>query len=230
MVEMSSPVSRQVAGHRHGRVPRAVREQQLLEVAEHVFAKQGYQGTSIEDIARAAGVTRPIVYDHFGSKDGVYLACVRRARSELERSVADAASASDDPAQQLWAGISAYFEFVERHGRAWDVLFGQGTAVAGPAAKEVFRQRSATVRVIADLLARAAPDVDAEAIEAFAHALSGSGELLAKWWRVNPHLTRDQVAGYHMAFAWHGLDRLVAGTAENAPESLNGAASADAAS
>jgi AcrR family transcriptional regulator len=200
-----------VNGHPHGRVPRAVREEQLLEVAEQVFAQQGYQGTSIEDIARTAGVTRPVVYDHFGSKEGIYLACVRRARGELERLIDEAAGTSNDPAAQLWGGINAYFEFVERHGGAWDVLFGQGSAVAGPAAEEVTRQRFATVQGIAGLLKPfvSNEEIDDRAIEALAHALSGSGEQLAKWWRHNPDLTREQVAGYHMAFAWLGLEQLV---------------------
>jgi AcrR family transcriptional regulator len=205
----TSKVDRSVNGHPHGRVPRAVREEQLLEVAEGVFAQQGYQGTSIEDIARAAGVTRPVVYDHFGSKEGIYLACVRRARAELERLINEAAGAANDPGAQLWGGINAYFEFVERHGPAWDVLFGQGSAVAGPAAEEVLRQRFATVHGIAELLAPFVSNADSEAIEALAHALSGSGEQLAKWWRKNPHLSREQIAGYHMSFAWLGLQELI---------------------
>jgi AcrR family transcriptional regulator len=203
--------TRSVNGHPHGRVPRAVREEQLLEVAEHVFAKHGYQGSSIEDIARAAGVTRPVVYDHFGSKEGIYLACVKRARAELERGITAAAGSTTDPGEQLWGGINAYFEFVERHGKAWDVLFGQGSAVAGPAAEEVTRQRFATVNKIAELLTPfvKGSEVNEESIEALAHALSGSGEQLAKWWRRNAHLTREQIAGYHMAFAWIGLQQLI---------------------
>jgi AcrR family transcriptional regulator len=214
VTQVSSQIARSVDGHRHGRVPRTVREQQLLDVSEKVFAEHGYQGASIEDIARAAGVTRPIVYDHFGSKEGIYLACVRRARAELERAINDAAGTSEDPGEQLWRGINAYFEFVERHGRAWDVLFGQGAAVAGPAAEEVTRQRFATVRGIADLITPFVSGVDAQTIEAIAHALSGSGEQLAKWWREHPNLNREQVAGYHMVFAWVGLQQLVA-TAQN---------------
>jgi AcrR family transcriptional regulator len=211
MAQAAPKTLRSVNGHPHGRVPRAVREEQLLEVAEQVFGTQGYQGTSIEDIARTAGVTRPVVYDHFGSKEGIYLACVRRARAELERLINEAAGGKDDAGAALWGGINAYFEFVERHGRAWDVLFGQGSAVAGPAAEEVMRQRFATVHGIAELLTPfvSGPDADTEAIEALAHALSGSGEQLAKWWRHNPHLSREQVAGYHMAFAWLGLQQVI---------------------
>jgi AcrR family transcriptional regulator len=190
-----------------------VREEQLLEEAEKVFAMQGYQGTSIEDIARASGVTRPVIYDHFGSKENIYLACVRRARGELERLFDEAAATSDSPRDRLWSGINAYLEFVERHGRAWDVLFGQGGAVTGSAGEELLRQRFATVDRIAELFRSFASSVtsrvDETAVQAFAHALSGSGEQLAKWWRQNPHLTREQVAGFHMAFVWVGLEQLI---------------------
>jgi AcrR family transcriptional regulator len=206
----SSTNFRSVNGHRHGRVPRPVREQQLLEVAKELFASRGYQGTSIEDIASAAGVSRPIVYDHFGSKDGIYLACVRLARVEMERKFVEAAASTSEPAEQLWGGINAYFEFIERDTASWDVLFGTGTAVAGPAAEEVTQLRFATVRRIGELIAPAVPHVDPQSVEALAHALSGSGEQLARWWRQNPHLSREQVAGYHMAFAWLGLQQLVA--------------------
>jgi AcrR family transcriptional regulator len=209
MAGNNSATSRSVAGHAHGRVPRAVRERQLLEVAMELFAARGYQGTSIEDIARAGGVSRPIIYDHFGSKDELYLACVRKARAELESAFTEAVGASDDPGEQLWGGINAYFEFIERDASAWDVLFGPGTAVAGPPAEEVTRLRFATVLRIAELLAPAVPQVDSQTVEAMAHALSGSGEQLAKWWRQNPHVSREQVAGYHMAFAWLGLRQLV---------------------
>jgi AcrR family transcriptional regulator len=204
---------RSVDGHPHGRVPRAVREEQLLEVAEKVFAMQGYQGTSIEEIAREAGVTRPVIYDHFGSKEGIYLACVRRARAEMQRLFDEAASSGSDPRSQLWDGINAYFKFVERHGRAWDVLFGQGGAVTGPAGEELLRQRFVTVDRIAQLFksfaARATTAVNEKAIMAFAQAVSGSGEQLAKWWRQNPDITREEVAGYHMAFVWLGLEQLI---------------------
>ena len=208
---------RSVAGHPHGRVPRAVREQQLLDIAKELFARKGYQGTSIEDIARGAGVTRPIVYDHFDSKDSLYLACVRGARNELERMFTEAAGASEDPGEQLWGGINAYFEFIEGDPSAWDVLFGGGSAVAGTAAEEVMRLRFATVGRIAELLGQAVPHVDPQSREALAHALSGSGEQLAKWWRLNPELSRQQIAGYHMAFAWLGLRELVASAQESAP-------------
>jgi AcrR family transcriptional regulator len=210
MAQAAQKRVRLVAGHRHGRVPRLVREAQILEVAKQLFATKGYPKTSIEDIARDAGVTRPIIYDHFGSKDDVYLACVRQARDELEVIFANATAASDDPGEQLWAAFNAYFEFIERDTAAWEVLFGPGATAAGPAGLKVADLRFDTVRLIAGLIAPAVPQVDAQAVEAMAHFLSGAGEQLAKWWRRNPQIAREQVAGYAMAFSWFGLERLVA--------------------
>ena len=80
-----------VDGYKHGRVPREVRRGQLLVLAEQLFMEKGYGGFSIDDLCRAAGVSRPIVYEHFGSKDGIYLACLRGIRSEFESALLAAA-------------------------------------------------------------------------------------------------------------------------------------------
>jgi AcrR family transcriptional regulator len=203
--KLSAPV---VNGYRHGRVPRPVREQQLLDVAEEQFVTRGYDGASIEEIARLAGVSRPIVYDHFGDKEGVYLACLRRARGELEELILKATASARTPREMLERGTGAYFEFVERRGQRWAVLFG-GAGLTGPAAEEVARLRFATVERIRDLVAAIAPDADATTVEAFAHAISGSSEQVAKWWRANPQFSRAQVVAQQCAFAWSGLSELL---------------------
>lgn len=192
------------------RLKRHEREQQLLDAALGLFGESGYQGTSIEDIARAAGVTRPIIYSHFGSKDGIYLACLRRARNDLESRMIAAAGPEGTLQQQLAGCINAYFAFVDRGSAGWELLYGGGAAVAGPAAAEAARLRFATVERIAQLIRRASPDIDARAAKAFAHAVSGAGEQLAKWWRHNPRMSREQVAGYLFAFAWDGFSQLAA--------------------
>lgn len=186
-----------------------MREQQLLDLAEEQFAAHGYGGASIETIARLAGVSRPIVYDHFGDKEGMYVACLRRAREELEEMILLETAKAKSPREMVEHGTAAYFEFVERRGQRWTVLFG-GVELSGPAAEEVQQLRFATVARIRDLVAMiAAPDVDAETMEAFAHAISGSAEQVAKWWRANPHVTREQVVAHQVAFAWNGLSQLI---------------------
>src|SRR5438046_10737013 len=85
-----------VDGYKHGRVPREVRRTQLLELAEELFMEKGYGGFSIDDLCRAAGVSRPIVYEHFGSKDGLYVACLRSIRAEFEHALLAAAANAPD--------------------------------------------------------------------------------------------------------------------------------------
>jgi AcrR family transcriptional regulator len=189
-------------------VPRPVREQQLLDVAEEQFAENGYGGASIEAISRIAGVSRPIVYDHFGDKEGVYIACLRRARGELEQMILAAVAAARTPREMVERGIGAYFEFVERRGQRWAVLFG-GVELAGSAAEEIAHLRFATVGRIRDLIAAIAPDADEPTVDAFAHAISGSSEQVAKWWRANPGLSRAEVVDLQVAFAWNGLSQLL---------------------
>lgn len=185
-----------------------MREQQLLDVAEEQFAEHGYGGASIEVIARIAGVSRPIVYDHFGDKEGVYLACLRRARGELEQMILEAVASADTPSEMVERGTEAYFEFVERRGQRWAVLFG-GVELAGGASAEIAELRFATVRRIRDLIAAIAPDADDASVDAYAHAISGSAEQVAKWWRANPKLSRKRVVELQVAFAWNGLSRLL---------------------
>jgi AcrR family transcriptional regulator len=197
-----------VNGYRHGRVPRPIREQQLLDIAEEQFAINGYGGASIEVIARLAGVSRTIVYDHFGDKEGVYIACLRRAREELEEMILAAVEEARTPREMMEAGTAAYFEFVERRGQRWAVLFG-GVELAGSAAEEVARLRFGTVNRIRDLLVGIAPAADASTVDAFAHAISGSSEQVAKWWRANPGVPRERVVALQVAFAWNGVSQLL---------------------
>lgn len=199
-----------VKGHRHGRVPRAVREEQLLDHAERLFGQQGYQGTSVEDIAAAAQVTRPMVYNYFKSKDGIYLACIQRARGKLATEMIQAVASAQTPFERLAAGMGAYFSFVEHSSASWDVLFGGGTAVAGPAVAEANRLRNITTMLIVQLLKNdIKPELGEEMIIAYAHALSGGGEQLAKWWRQNPHVTRARVVELFASLYWDGLKPLV---------------------
>lgn len=180
----------------------------MLDVAERVFADEGYSAASIELIAREAGISRPIVYEHFGSKDGIYLACVQRARERLETELFEAVAGVDDLSTRLERGIDAIFAFIERNPRPWAVLFS-GVAVSGPMAEEMVRMRFGTVDAIADLLDAASPTTPREEVEAFAHALSGAGEQVERWWRRNPDIPRERVVEYLHRFAWSGVSQFV---------------------
>ncbi len=184
-----------------------VRRAQLLEVAERVFARHGYQGTTVEDIAAAAGVTRPLIYKYFADKDAVYLECLRRARVELDDALSAAAGHVEGAEARLRAGFHAYFTFVRDRGSTWDVLFGGGAAIAGPVAEEAAELRYQTAELIAVLVRDAAPSIAADAASTYAHALSGAAEQTAKWWRRHPEVDEDTVVGRLMETIWTGLER-----------------------
>lgn len=190
------------------RLSKDERVEQLLDVAQRLFARNGFDSTSIEQLAKAAGITRPIVYEHFGSKEGIYLACIRRARSLLDEALAEAVDGIDDLEQRLAAGIDASFAFIEADPERWAVLFN-GVAIRGDVAEEAMRLRFATIERIADLIHDANPRLPRREVEAYAHSLSGAGEQLERWWQRNPKVPRSEVVGYLQRFAWQGLQALV---------------------
>ncbi len=195
-----------VAGYAHFHVPAAVRAEQLLDVAERLFSAGGYGATSIEAIAREAGVTRPVVYEHFGSKDGIYLACLRRARAELEAMLFESvAAAGSDLRAQLAAGADAYFRFVEQGAERWRVLFGGGAAVSGELAEAAMQLHLGTERRFAALFRQAAPEGDEQQLVAVAHAIGGAAHQLAQWWLRTPGVPRAQVVETYSAVTWNGL-------------------------
>lgn len=202
---MSEPTERKQV-----RMARSSREQQLLNIAIEIFVAHGYQGTAIEDIASAAGVTRPVVYKCFGSKDGIYLACLRHARGLLDSSLLERARHVSELDQRLRLGIEGYFSFAANHRSAWRLLYESGIAVAGSAAEEATLLRLKTVSQIVELFRPAAAGVSDLRLEVFAHAASGAGEQLAKWWVLNPHVSQQDVVDEMFRFTWQGVRSLAA--------------------
>ncbi len=194
------------AGRR--RMTRAAREQQLLDLAEELFLTNGYDRTSIEDIARAAGVTRPVVYEHYGSKEGIYLACVRRARNLFNTDVMRAVTGTDDPLEQLRRGADAYYRVLERDPRRWQLLFGPGGLVSGALSEELARERFRTVNLLADLVEPHLPQHHQQQVDAFAHATTGSAEQLGRWWLAHPDISREQVTRYFVDNVWASFEAL----------------------
>src|SRR5919112_5961459 len=127
-----------VRSHTRGtrRVPRKVREQQMLAVAERAFAQRGFHAASVDAIAEASGITKPMVYAYFGSKEGLYRACMQRARARLLDALREGVDTGAAPDQQLWHGLLAVFTFVERERDAWAILLGEVTQGTGPFAQE----------------------------------------------------------------------------------------------
>lgn len=107
------------------RLPAARRRDQLLDVALDLFGAKGYHDTSMEDIADGAGVTKPVLYQHFPSKRQLYLELLETVGAELTAAVTSSASATT-PHQQVLAGFRSYFRFVSDRPSAFRLLFGSG--------------------------------------------------------------------------------------------------------
>jgi AcrR family transcriptional regulator len=186
------------------------RRDQIVEAAGEVFARLGYQGSSLEDIALHLGITRPLIYHYFRDKDTLYLEILTRSRAALDAAIADAVDPAASPEDQLRSGMRGYFRFVQEHAQMWELLFGGGTAVAGAVAAEATRQRFETSEKIGLLVAAAAPHLPAQAANAYAHAISGAGEALTHWWQHHPEVDLDTVVDHHLAIVWRGLAQVVA--------------------
>lgn len=106
------------------RLPADQRREQLLDVALHLFAVKGFAATTMDDIAAAAGVTKPLLYQHFDSKRALYLELVDAVARDMLVAIDHATTAAEGPRQQVEAGFAAYFELVVEHQSAFKLLFG----------------------------------------------------------------------------------------------------------
>ena len=195
----------------------------MLAVAERSFAR-GFHAASVDAIAEACGVTKPMIYAYFGSKEGLYRACMAQARERLFAALRKGVDTSAPPDQQLWHGLLAVFTFVEREQDAWAVLLGEVTAGTGPFAAEGAQLRQELTLLIADLLRRAAlaegmREDGLGMVEPIARSLIGAGESLAVWWADHPDEPAEKVALVLMNVAWHGLGGIVEGRTWTPPRS-----------
>ncbi len=192
-------------------------------MAERVFAERGYHAASVEGIAEGAGITKPMVYAYFGSKDGLYLGCVERARGRLFAAIDEAAPVEVPPDEALWRGLRAFFTFVAEERDSWVVLFGEAMSHGGPFAEEARRLRRQMARLVTQLLGEAAaaeglqPE-QLQATEPLAHALVGAAESVAAWWVDHPEDSKEAVALRLMNLAWLGFGDLVRGEIWEPPD------------
>src|SRR6266508_4104889 len=107
------------------RVPRIVREQQMLDAAVRVFSRRGYHDAAVDEIAEAAGISKPMVYAYIGTKEELFTACLRREGTRLLEAVAAVAGVDLPPDQQLRHALRAFFGFVAGHRDGWSVLYRQ---------------------------------------------------------------------------------------------------------
>ncbi|PVZ10950.1 TetR/AcrR family transcriptional regulator [Actinomycetospora cinnamomea] len=157
-----------------------VRRRQVLDAAVAVFSEEGFHGASMEAVAARAGVSKPLVYAHGGSKEELFAACLHREADRLLRSVQSAAGEpGDEPLVRLRRALRAFFHALTSRRDGWTVLWRQ--ASTGPFAGEVDALRRRIVDQAADLVAGGL-GLPRGAVVPYAHTLVGAAEGLAQWW------------------------------------------------
>jgi AcrR family transcriptional regulator len=194
--------ARHIEGFRHGRVPRPLRERQLLELGEQLFAERGFARASMDELARRAGVTKPVIYELFQSKEGLFRACLEGLALRLAQSIADAARAEADPEARLRAGGLAFLRFAQDNRVAYELLYEGRFSDAAVSV----RRRQATL--ILELMREMAPaSVDPRELEMAAHAVNSAYEGVAHWMWDHPDEPVERLADWTVELLLPGLRR-----------------------
>ncbi|MFP5072952.1 TetR/AcrR family transcriptional regulator [Pseudonocardia nantongensis] len=196
-----SPGGARPHGGPRRRVPRAERERQILDAAVAVFGERGYVDVSMDEVAERVGVTKPVLYTHFGSKEGLLLACIARARGELLEVTVAAATRAGSPEAMLHDGALAFFEFLDRRAPAWTLFCSE----AGVTEEALEQARAQQIDFIAGLLGMQVPGTAPERLTGWAQVIVGASERLAVWRAQDERVTAEQATELLMDVVWSGL-------------------------
>jgi AcrR family transcriptional regulator len=186
------------------RLPAPRRRRQLLDVALKVFADRGYHVTSMNDLAEAAGVTKPVLYQHFRSKRALYLELLEDVGGRLRDAIDKATTEATGPRDQVSAGFRAYFEFVAAQQPAFQLLFGGGARRDEEFADAVRKVEVSIAESIAALIV--VEGLDAERRLLLAHGIVGVAEGTSRHWLANGMIGgADELAEQVASLAWAGL-------------------------
>ena len=190
---------------RSNRLPRHERRRQLLDAAREVFVSQGYHAAAMDDIAERAGVSKPVLYQHFPGKLDLYLALLDEGVDTLVEAVRDALGSTTDNRQRVAATFSAYFEYVEREGQAFRLVFESdlGNEVAVRARLERGQQECAAM--ISPIVGQDAGLDDDEA-RLLSVGMVGLAQVAARYWLSTCDRIPRQAAEQLVArLAWRGI-------------------------
>src|ERR1700753_2387549 len=156
------------------RLSRSDRMEQTLGVAQGLFAERGFADVTMDEIAAAVGVTKPLLYNYFGNKERLYIACMERAGDSLTKTVGEAIAGTDSPGDALGAGVRAFFGFLDSDRAAWAVLFDETLPSSGEVAEKVAAYRGQIVALVSQSLLAQVPDERRDAVRVEIEALSAA--------------------------------------------------------
>ena len=186
----------------------AARRAQLIQVGREVFAEKGYEATSVEEIASRAKVSKPIVYEHFGGKEGLYAVVVDREMEYVIGVISEALSAGS-PRERAEQAALAFLTWVKDRPDGFALLTHDAptTVLSSGGFSSLLNEVAERVSdVFAEAFKQAGYDPDVAPI--YAHALIGMVTLVGQWWSVVRKPSVEKVASHIVALAWMGLRNL----------------------
>src|SRR3954465_2231214 len=194
---------------RSSRLPRGARRAQLLQAAQEVFVANGYHAAAMDEIADRAGVSKPVLYQHFPSKLDLYLALLDQHVELLGERVRSALSSTDDNKERVTACIAAYFAFVDDPGGAFRLVFESGPRNEPAVRERVERSLQISIDALADTIARDTGLGRGEA-ELLSCGLAGLAEGSARGWLASEpggadRVAKDRAIELLAALAWRGI-------------------------
>jgi AcrR family transcriptional regulator len=190
-----------------GRLTASARRTQLVEIARAVFAKRGYEATSMEEIAAKAKVSKPIVYEHFGGKEGLYAVVVDREMDYVVTRIAEAITAGT-PRERVERAALAFLSYVRDQPDGFVVLSRDApvTLARGGMSSLLNDVAERVADVFATNFKKAG--YDSKTAPIYAHALVGMVTFVGQWWTETRKPPIEEVAGHIAALAWMGLRHL----------------------
>ena len=188
------------------RLPASERRAQLLRVARAVFARRGFEAASMEEIAKRGGVSKPIVYEHFGGKEGLYAVVVDREREYLVARIAEAIS-SGTPRERFESAALAFLKYAEEQPDGFAVLIQDSPLMTGPLLSSLMSDVADRVSgLFASEFKKAG--YDAKTAPIYAHALTGMVTFVGLWWIQHRKPSVEVVASHLASLGWMGLRHL----------------------
>ena len=190
---------------RSNRLPRHERRRQLLDAALEVFVSQGYHAAAMDEIAERAGVSKPVLYQHFPGKLELYLALLDESVDTLVETVRDALRSNPDPKQRVAATFGAYFEYVGGQGQAYRLVFESDLSNETAVRDRLDRAQ----RECADMVSQTVRE-DAGLSDDEAHLLSvgmvGMAQVTARYWLdTRDHIPREAAEQMVARLVWRGI-------------------------
>lgn len=172
--------------------------EQTLAAAHDLFAERGYAAVTMDEIAAAVGVTKPLLYNYFGNKERLYIACMERAGDSLLATIGGAVGKTENPGDALGAGVRAFFSFLDSDRAAWAVLFDETLPHGGEVFDRVAAYRGQIAELVSGAMLTQLPMRRREAakveVEALSTALLGAAEALARWWLRTEAISASEAA------------------------------------